>query len=91
MLHHRIDLLICPWCSVHHDCASEVTGESSPPEDGNINICFDCTGLSLYDSTVHGGLRKMTPEEQRQATADPDVRSAITAVRIVSGFKQRSN
>jgi hypothetical protein len=79
MEHYDIDKIVCPWCTSIHDCAANVNGEGAP-EDGNINLCIRCECISIYDSTLPGGLRLPTPIEMSEAMEDEDVQRALWAL-----------
>jgi hypothetical protein len=79
MEHHKVGTLRCPWCTAVHDCASNVNGTGGP-EDGNINICFNCESISIYEREAPGGLRLPTKEEFDDAMEDKDVQKALWAL-----------
>jgi hypothetical protein len=75
---HRIDWIVCPYCTVSHDGALNVDLEDgAPPVDGDANICGKCAHVSIYDSTVKGGLRLPTPEETETLSQEPEIVRAI--------------
>jgi hypothetical protein len=80
MEHFRIDKIICPWCTSIHDCASGIEANERPPEDGDTNICIRCECISIYDSTVPGGLRLPTDVELVEAMDDEEVQKTLWAL-----------
>jgi len=80
MEHFDVGMIRCPWCTAVHDCAADVQTNERPPEDGDTNICIRCESISIYDSTVPGGLRLPTDKELVEALDDKDVQRALWAL-----------
>jgi hypothetical protein len=90
--HYDMGRIVCPYCAVIHDCAMNVGPEPGAPEDGNVNVCIKCGRISLYHKDTPGGLRVPTDAEYVEASADPDVKRAMFAVRQTNYLiKKRSN
>jgi len=47
--------VLCPWCGDRHDRATEILGSGSP-DDGDATICWTCTNIAVFDSSVIGGV-----------------------------------
>jgi hypothetical protein len=90
--HHDVGKIVCPYCASIFDCAMNVGPEPGAPEDSNINVCINCMRISLYHRDSPGGLRIPTDAEYVEASADPDVKKAIWAIRRTNyHIKRRSN
>jgi hypothetical protein len=87
---HHIDWVVCPYCSIPHDGALDVSLERhDPPKDGDVNICGNCVHISIYDSTAQGGLRLPTPEETETLGNDPEMTKAIQVAKRARWVIQR--
>lgn len=65
---------VCPACGKEHDQASNpVPGGSRLPEPGDLNVCFTCETILVFDQVMAGAatLRVLTPEEVD--ALDPEV------------------
>jgi hypothetical protein len=71
---------MCPHCGTLHDAA---TGNSTEVSPGAVLICLECGALGVMDASAFGSWRSMTPEEERRALADEDVRLLIAVARAV--------
>ena len=58
--------VLCPWCGDRHVRATEILGSGSP-DDGDATICWTCTNIAVFDSSVIGGLRKQTTSKPKPA------------------------
>jgi hypothetical protein len=84
--------IVCPHCASIHECATRANGESGAPEDGNLNICFRCERMSIYDRKATGGLRPATSAEIVEAMQAPEVLKALDNLRMTHyQLKRASN
>ena len=74
--------IVCPHCGSIHECSTRANGEEGPPEDGNLNICFRCELISIYDSSAAGGLRIATSSELVEAMQASEVLLALDRLRM---------
>lgn len=68
---------MCPWCSYKNDMVTRVSSGLALPNDGDISICFNCCGFSVFSD--HGDrmvLRFPTPQEDFAITHDPELQRA---------------
>ena len=71
--------VLCPWCGDRHDRATEILGSGSP-NDGDATICWTCTNIAVFDSTVTGGLRKPNDSEAENLQRDTPLAAARAAL-----------
>lgn len=88
---HRIDWIVCPYCTVMHDATTNVSSDhGAPPVNGDCNVCGRCARVSIYDFSEKNGLRLPTNEEMDHFMADADTLRAIAAVRQTRWHIQRT-
>jgi hypothetical protein len=73
---------VCPVCRASHDGMASTMGEREP-QDGDVNVCIMCKGISVYDSSVPTKLRFPTDEELAVFNADPRLRLIRAAMEVV--------
>jgi uncharacterized OB-fold protein len=59
--------IVCPACGSNNNTATNVVGPDGPPDDGTVQICFECGHLGWF--RLREGkitLESMTTEEVRQ-------------------------
>lgn len=78
---HDVDS-VCPQCRAVHDGMANIESVAGP-EDGDVNLCIVCRGISVYDSTVPTKLRFPTDEELDVFMRDPRIHQARAAMGIV--------
>lgn len=67
----------CPWCGYKNEMTTRVSPGFKPPEDGNISICYNCCGFSVFSD--HGDqmvLRFPTTQEDFEITHSPELQRA---------------
>jgi hypothetical protein len=71
----------CPHCGGKLDATSiaDPRDEDRAPEEGDVGVCIHCAGIIAYADRFT--LRKPTPEEEKEALSNPEVRLAQLAVR----------
>jgi len=79
---HKIAWIMCPYCTDLHDGTLHAGEEDALPVDGDANVCGRCARVSIYDSTVPGGLRVPTAEEQEVIDNDEDIERAVHIVQV---------
>lgn len=56
--------IVCPACGERHDASTQIGSDtSSGPKDGDFSACSSCGTMSVFDSTLDGGLRPPTMED----------------------------
>lgn len=81
MLDDYSTALVCPHCAAIHEASLRASTDEGAPEDGNISICVRCEALSIYDSTMPGGLRLPTGTETAEAMQSKEVQRAMHALK----------
>jgi len=71
--------VLCPWCGDRHDRATEILGSGSP-DDGDATICWTCTNIAVFESSVTGGLRKPNDIEAENLHRDTPLGAARAAL-----------
>ena len=71
--------VLCPWCGDRHDRATEILGSGSP-DDGDATICWTCTNIAVFESSVTGGLRKPNDSEAENLQRDTPLAAARAAL-----------
>jgi hypothetical protein len=75
-------LSICPICRAHHDGMANAMDERGP-QNGDVNVCIVCKGISVYDTSVPTKLRFPTDEELEVFNADPRLNAIRAAMEVV--------
>lgn len=84
---HRV-ITTCPHCKAEHDRATsddKFMGDGNSPDEGAINICGDCAGVSQYQA--EGLLLKLVPFDPMQLPTD--VQRKITILQGVVHEKMK--
>lgn len=71
---------VCPTCGSEHELASSPDGGA--PVDGDVSLCWGCRCFAVFDASSPGGVRKPTPGEQAEITADAGVQRMSAAVAV---------
>jgi hypothetical protein len=71
---------LCPGCHVNNDGATSVELDGAVPADGDATVCVYCGTLAIFTRGAKH-LRRPTAAERTELLADPDVRTAMRAVR----------
>jgi superfamily II helicase len=73
---------VCPECLARHDRMTDVTGDHRP-EEGDVNVCVVCKGISVYDSNVPTKLRFPTDEELAVIIKDPRISKIREVMKVM--------
>jgi len=69
----------CPYCgrnNTRHGCPDD---PGSPPEPGNLSLCWGCRGVSVFmERNGRLELRKPTAGELIEFAADPGIQEILT-------------
>lgn len=69
---------MCPWCGCNNEATTRISPGMAKPEEGNVSICFNCCGFSMFSDDGKNGLtlRIPTPQEDFAITHDEDLQYA---------------
>lgn len=67
MKHTRVAASDCPYCGLHANTATDVTGTRGP-KPGNYTICLKCAGLSIFKEDL--SLREAEEEDLELLTEE---------------------
>jgi len=74
----------CPHCGYKLDAASSTNRENDrAPEAGDRGVCIMCAGIIVY--VDRWTMRAPTPEEEKESLENPELQSALAAVRKLHG------
>ena len=71
---------VCPICRAVHDGMASML-DTRGPEDGDVNMCIFCGGVSIYQHDIEGRLRFATDEELVAINENPQMKLLLWAHR----------
>ena len=74
----KIKPRVFPHCGVEHDTIINASSDGVAPQDGDIAVCGDCAGISIYVGPKE--LRAATHDEMMEVYKDPLVRDAVLTI-----------
>jgi hypothetical protein len=75
---HTVVRRQCPFCKHTVNAFVDRRHPTSTPHDGDLSICAECSGLSVFDGTE---LRLPTPAELAMAVRDQNLLREIKELR----------
>ena len=66
----KLDYSYCPHCRTKVNAAGSID-KPATPKPGDINICFYCANINIYDEDLK--VRLPTPEEIEEISKDQSV------------------
>lgn len=79
----------CMVCGACNDATTEVGGVRGKPRDGDVSVCLECGGLSIFTG-VGLMLRAATAGERAEIEADENVLMAQRITRLAREIRAQT-